>query len=338
MALTTQPVTVQVSDQNGAGISWALVTATLTRSDRDPDNGWVLPQLVSGTTDALGLLILTLWPNALGSDGSQYRFTADTSDGVRLFDVLATVPDAPCDLASLAITTDDMPPWPAADSTREDRLVQDIADLLQEPTPSAETQRKVKRWIALVLQHMASMRRWKFLENLVATTMGPGVESIDLTGDLAAVIGLYGPNGRIVPVTLNDLAVLRATATPGFARGEVSFYAIEAGRRLHFWPAPDKDTVMALHYQRPMVLTLVPSDLEQIIVHGVLGRYGQHWDRDALTQNPAEFEARYMRDLVNAGRDSWDSTLVSMPEDRWTAVRSLGYLPGTTVSGTVALP
>jgi hypothetical protein len=93
MALTTRNVTVQVSDPTGAGVAGASVTAMLTRSDRDPTGGWVLPSLVTGTTDALGAVVLTLWPNALGSDGSQYRFTADTAAGARLFDVLASLPD-----------------------------------------------------------------------------------------------------------------------------------------------------------------------------------------------------------------------------------------------------
>jgi hypothetical protein len=118
----------------------------------------------------------------------------------------------------------------------------------------------------------------------------------------------------------------------------MALYAVEAGRRLHFWPAPHEDTPLLLHYQRPMALALVPTDLEPVIVHGVLGRYGRHWDRDALTQDPASFEQRYVQELVNAGRDSWDATLISVPEDVTLLYRALAGQAGSVVSGVVALP
>jgi hypothetical protein len=337
MALTTRTVTVQITGPSGAGLAGCTVSASLTRADRDPTAGWVLPNLVTGTTDADGIAALTLWPTDLGSDGSKYRFTATDPDGVLLFDVVASTPDADCLLAELDFAPGEFPPWPAADTAREARLVQDVADLLQEPAPSAETQRKIKRWIGLVLQHMASVRPWRFLENQVQTSLGPGIDTVDLLGDLGQVLGLVGPDGRLVQVTLGSIAEYRALAGADRQRGgRLVLYALEGGRRVHVWPAPDEDTPLVLHYQRPMQLALVPDDLEPVIVNGVLGRYGRHFDRDALTQDPVEFETRYMRDLRAAGRDSWDATLVYVPLE--VLASYAGDRDGATTTATIQLP
>lgn len=309
--MTVHTVLVEVTLATLAPCVGARVTAVLTRADRDlhgAEPTWIFPEVVSGTTNADGVAVLALWPNARGEDGSQYRFTVATAAGSTVLDVLATVPDADCALAELTTTTTALPPWPAPDPVRQARLVQDVVDLLAESSPSAETVRKVQRWIALVLQICAAARPWKFAENLVETEIGPGVDQFDLTGAVFVVQKLWSRLGALTQLSLGAIMEARASANlhGGVNGGCPQWYALEGGRRLHLFPCPAQSEPLALLYQRPLTVDLIPPEMEFLIVNGVLGRYGRHFDRDALSQDPAEFEARFQRELPMAGRGSWD--------------------------------
>lgn len=199
-------------------------------------------------------------------------------------------------------------PFPKADHQREARIVQDIADLLHEPQPSESTVRKVKRWLAFVLADAASRRKWWFLENAATKTLELGQDIIDLVGHIDKAIAVYAP-ARLTKIPLQQMVELRMRAQMSNRpnAGPPTHYALEAGRRLHLWPAPLDDTAFALVYSRPMHPAIVPNAAwESLLVNGILGRYGQHFDRDALSQNPEAFERRYEEDLRRQGVDSWD--------------------------------
>lgn len=74
-------------------------------------------------------------------------------------------------------------------------------------------------------------------------------------------------------------------------------------------------TPFALLYTRPMDLAIVPEFWETIVLDGVLGTYGRHFDRDAIGDDPEEFERRYEAKLKRAHIDSWDLERASLWED-----------------------
>jgi hypothetical protein len=74
-------------------------------------------------------------------------------------------------------------------------------------------------------------------------------------------------------------------------------------------------TPFACLYTRPMDLAIVPDFWETVVLDGVLGTYGRHFDRDALGSSPEEFERRYESKLQRANTDSWDLERAPLYED-----------------------
>lgn len=313
MALTTATVTGVLVDQTGVALAGATLTLTLDRPDVDPTEGYLLPVAQVFTADAGGAVAVVVWPNALGSEDSRYRVVAQTAAGVALFSGAMTVPlagGALFDLLDLGFTGP--PPNPGRDTAREARLVSDVADLLHEVPPSAETERKIKRWLELVAQDAAQGRRWWFLDHLSQGAVTAGADVIDLMGDLDRIIAVYCPL-RLDHVPLGVIAQQRAQAAKDSRRnaGWPTHYALEGGKRLHLWPAPHQGMPFAVHYSRPVDVQLFPPGWDAILLNGVLGLYGQHFDRDALSQNPEYFEGRYREQLKRARLEHHD--LVRLP-------------------------
>ena len=306
MPLTTVTLTVTLADQAGAAIEGAVVTALLDRTDLDSTNGFVVPEAVTATSDASGEATLDLWPNALGSQGSRYRISAVDADGASLFVVWASLPNAATDLWDVATLAEPATPFPTQDDTREARLLQDIQDLLRQDSVDAETERKIKRWIKFVTDHMAQ-RPWWFLRRVAGIALAAGNDVIDIRGAVHRVEAVYAP-ARLKQVPLGSIVNWRAVAADeGLANaGEATHYAIEGGYRIHLWPAPSEACQFRCVYQRPLDLAILPESLEPTVVHGVLGRYGRHFDRDALSQDPQVFEQRYQMELANAASGTFD--------------------------------
>jgi hypothetical protein len=247
---------------------------------------------------------------------SEYRFIA-TYSGSTLFNLTGAVPEAASNLRDIVDLRDQprIQPFPVTDFNREARIVQDLQDLMH-AGGNAETERKIKRWIKLILQHARRGRRWWFLENLASRELLIGNDVIDLTGHLDRVIAVFAA-ARLRKTTLAHITELRMTATrDSLANGGYpSHYAPEAGKRIHLWPAPHQTIPFAVLYTRPMDVAILPDEWESIIVDGVLGRYGRHFDRDALTQDPEEFERRYLIGLKDARKDTHDTELISRWDD-----------------------
>ena len=106
MSVPTVAVSVALSDQSGAGLAGARITARLNRSELY--NGFVVPIETSATTDITGAAVLNLFPNQLGSQGSQYDFKLSYPSGSTL-NLQGTVPNAACTLESIVA----MPASPA---------------------------------------------------------------------------------------------------------------------------------------------------------------------------------------------------------------------------------
>lgn len=191
--------------------------------------------------------------------------------------------------------------FPRMDLERESRVVSDVADLLHEVPPSLETERKIKRWIQLVLMDVAERRRWWFLEAVTARVLNVADDVVDLLGHIEAIAAVWAPV-RLSPMPLGELLDLRqrAVAEGRPNAGVPVNYALEAGRRVHLWPAPAARTAFVVYYTRPIHVSLLPVNWDGILLDGILGKFGRHFDRDALTQAPEEFEMRYERRLMRS--------------------------------------
>ena len=93
--IPTVNVTVAVHGQDGTPVRDALVFARLTTVERY--NGYVVAGEYEGRTDERGRAVVAVFPNELGSEGSEYRFRIVTPAG-RTFSVYATVPNSDCNL------------------------------------------------------------------------------------------------------------------------------------------------------------------------------------------------------------------------------------------------
>ena len=93
--IPTVNVTVAVHEQDGSPVRDALVLAKLTAVERY--NGYVVADEYTGRTDERGRAVVAVFPNELGSEGSEYRFRIVTPAG-KTFSVYATVPNSDCNL------------------------------------------------------------------------------------------------------------------------------------------------------------------------------------------------------------------------------------------------
>lgn len=105
MSLTTCAVSCAVYDDSGAPVQGATITAKLNRYE--VYNGYVVPQTITGTTDASGQATLNLWPNELGSTESSYLIKIAAPNGKNL-STTAIVPNVA--YASLHLIAD-LPPY-----------------------------------------------------------------------------------------------------------------------------------------------------------------------------------------------------------------------------------
>ena len=88
--LPTCAVSCTVHDQAGRPEVGATVTARL--SSYEVYQGYVVPEVVTATTDAYGVCVLNLWPNQLGAVESLYNITITPTAG-RALRTTATVPN-----------------------------------------------------------------------------------------------------------------------------------------------------------------------------------------------------------------------------------------------------
>jgi hypothetical protein len=82
MSLTTCAVTFRIFQDDGTPDVGATVSAILNQYE--VYNGYIVPDLVTGTTNSSGIAVLNLWPNVLGSTGSVYTFRVIGSNGKKI--------------------------------------------------------------------------------------------------------------------------------------------------------------------------------------------------------------------------------------------------------------
>lgn len=107
MVIPTVPVTITLAKQSGQPLAGVEISAMLSRNELF--NGLIVPNQQVTTTDAAGVAVLSLFPNQLGSQSSQYIFRLTGPSGKTL-SLVGTVPNAPCTLESIVT----LPASPAA--------------------------------------------------------------------------------------------------------------------------------------------------------------------------------------------------------------------------------
>ncbi len=238
-----------------------------------------------------------------------------------------------------------MQPFPWQDSKREGRVIQDVLDVLRDNTVYDNLQtdtsltRRIKRWITHVLND-ANRRKWWFLENVATTTLAVNQDIVDLRGHIDKITAVYCPQ-RLNKISLAEITNLRqsaATNNSSNAATKATHYAIEAGHRIHLWPAPSASISFAVLYTRNIHVAIIPDSWEVIILNGIIGLYGQHFDRDALVDNHDAFETRYERQLARAKSEHHDIEIINRFKNELSAVSTVVADSSTDTGTDVLMP
>ena len=114
MTTPTVAVTCTANDQNGNPVAGAVLTAKLNQTEIY--NGLIVPEIVTGTADATGVVVLNLWPNELGVNGSMYQVRAvNPTNNKRFLDATVSVPNSNCNLHEIITTI----PYPPIDASQQ---------------------------------------------------------------------------------------------------------------------------------------------------------------------------------------------------------------------------
>lgn len=100
-SIPTVAVTARVYTQDGKAVAKALVALRLTTAERY--GGYIVPREIKVETDARGVAVLHIWPNELGTEGSEYRVSIriPEGNGTRTVNGHAVVPNSDCDLSDI---------------------------------------------------------------------------------------------------------------------------------------------------------------------------------------------------------------------------------------------
>lgn len=101
-------VTIRAIDQNGQPLAHAPISARLTNLEVTQNLGYVVQESNAVIADANGVAVMALWPNALGSTESSYKFTIRNPNNWQIETIIATLPNNDCELHNVA----DLPAYP----------------------------------------------------------------------------------------------------------------------------------------------------------------------------------------------------------------------------------
>ena len=194
------------------------------------------------------------------------------------------------------------PNFPPPDPERGKRIVSDVIDLMKLQNNEA-TRSKVNRWLELTLGKAQRMNRlpWWFARRLFACIAYPGQDVFDLQGDIDKVIALFCEK----KLKLKSIGFILECRAEG-KLGKPLFYALHGGR-IHLWPAPNDEVLLAITYAKPLTVEMVPVEWESCLIDGVIGFYGKYFDRSGLLENPDEFSQRFMAGIRASRSEHFDT-------------------------------
>lgn len=194
------------------------------------------------------------------------------------------------------------PDFPKVDKERKGRIISDVISLLK-LVKTSEQEEIISRWCAHTLNKATKSSRlpWWFASRLFACKIYPGQDVFELQGNnkLDGIIGAYCSQKMIVKPISYILECRSSSYTGKKAnRGEPVVYS-QYGGRLHLWPAPDKEMPFIISYTVPITTEIIPDSWESILVDGIIGLYGRHFDKSGLLESASEFRDRFYLALKN---------------------------------------
>lgn len=91
MAIPLVAVTIRLTTQDGAPMVDAPIIAKLTSTV--VYQGYLMPDYTEGVTDATGTCVMRLWPNALGTTYSEYKFSISNTETGHMMTVYVSLPN-----------------------------------------------------------------------------------------------------------------------------------------------------------------------------------------------------------------------------------------------------
>lgn len=221
--------------------------------------------------------------------------------------------------------------FPPTDAKRGARICQDVMELMK-IRQDEQNVHLVGRWLELTLAKAKQFNRlpWWFARRFYACRIFAGQDLFDLSGDMDRVIAVYCLK-KLSHIALSEIIERRHTANcyHRVNRGEPAYYCFDGGR-LHLWPAPEKDMLLAISYSCPLKAEIVPAEWETILVDGIIGFYGRFFDSTGLInkETGAEFLPRFWEGLKATRSSHFDTEvyerfLKELPKQQGDTIYSL---------------
>ena len=187
------------------------------------------------------------------------------------------------------------PDYPKPDPDRPKRIVTDVINLLK-LNDNERNRAMAAAWLkhVLVKARQTSKLPWWFQRRLFCCLAYPGQDVFDLQGDkLEAILSVYCPMKLEQKPAGYIIEHRAASAMDNLANcGEPACYA-QHGGRLHLWPAPEQPYPLQITYTAPITPECIPSSWETIVIDGIIGLYGRHFDSSGLLEDAAAFVERF---------------------------------------------
>ncbi len=237
------------------------------------------------------------------------------------------------------------PTYPPPDPERGDRICQDVMNLMKIRQEEHNVD-LVGRWLELTLAKAQRFNRlpWWFVRRLYGCRIYAGQDLFDLTGDMDRIIAVYCLE-KLKHIALGEIIERRHTANCHHRvnLGEPRYYCFDGGR-LHLWPAPDTDMLLAISYTSPLDVATVPEDWETVLFDGIIGLYGRFFDSTGLInkESAQEFLPRFWEGLKATRSQHFDTemferTLNDHPKQQGETLYSLWAESAMGEIGTLSL-
>ena len=212
------------------------------------------------------------------------------------------------------------PNFPPPDPKRAARICEDVIDLLK-MRKGEDADRRVGRWLKLTLAKAQRFNRlpWWFARRLYGCRIFAGQDLFDLTGDMDRIIAVYCLR-KLKNIALGEIIERRHSAHcyHRVNQGEPRYYCFDGGR-LHLWPAPEKDMLLAIGYSCPLEASIIPEEWETILLDGIIGFYGRFFDSTGLINKETgqEFLPRFWEGLKAARSQHFDTEVFERTLEAW---------------------
>lgn len=201
--------------------------------------------------------------------------------------------------------------FPTQKDDRAKEIVTDVIELMDMGDKNTnKTRKRVERWLKLLLSHLNAYPKkpWWFTISRASCELSEGTDIIDIDGAFYKPIALMAPS-RLIEKPLQFIEEQRALASTGKSNaGDVSYYAFQ-GHRIHLWPAPSKTVRFSLVYSSPLNAAQLPEEWVPLLIDGIIGRYGRHFDKDAMMDDMSDFERRFMYMLKRINNFNFDMAI-----------------------------